>query len=106
MELDALCRHPLSGLKTRFYQQFAQFRIGPILGEFVHIVEELCLGVGAEVDIFEFGVSDLCHLTKVLDATISEAERTTGKERIAGALFDRRGLDDQNPCAFIMRRDC
>ena len=48
-ELDALLAHPEHRLARAAHQRLAHVRVGPVLGDAPHVIEELIFGVGAEV---------------------------------------------------------
>ena len=53
-EADALASHPAHRVLAARDQEFAQIRIGAILGDAAHIVEEFVLGISAEVGVGDF----------------------------------------------------
>src|SRR5436190_791458 len=49
LQLHALADHPLRSFAAAAHQNLAQLRIGAIFGDLEHVVEELLLGIGAEI---------------------------------------------------------
>ncbi len=106
LQLDALLRHPGGGLEAAAHQDLAQLGVGAIFGHLEHVVEELVLGIGAEIDVREILVGERRqHRGEVLDAAIGEAEGAAGEVRVAAALLERRGFQHQHACAVLVRRD-
>src|SRR5207244_12718584 len=101
LELYALARDPLRGLEAPADQNLAQFGIGAIFGHLEHVVEELFLGIGAEIDVRKIFVGERREdRDQIVDAAIGETEGAAGEVRVAATLFERRSFQHQDPCAI------
>ena len=101
-EAHALALHPAHRRAAAGDQQFAELRVGPILGDPAHVVEELAFGVGSEIGVGDFAVGEVGHQRpKILDAVVGAAERAGGEAAVAAALDLRRPLQHQHVGAGV-----
>jgi hypothetical protein len=76
------------------------------LREREQIVEELVLGISAEIDVLEIFLRERRqHRYEIVDAAECEAESAAGEMGIAAALFVRRGFEHQHAGAVLVRGD-
>ena len=98
----ALVAHPAHGGVAAPHQQVDQLRVGAILGHPRHVVEELVLGVGAEIGARDLVVGEVRHQgAQMIDAVIGDAEGAGGEVRVAAALLLRRALQHQDRGALV-----
>ena len=103
-EAHALVAHPQHGGLAVLDQHLAQIGIGAVFGDAAHVVEELLLGVGAEVGLRHLLIRQVGHqLAQVLDAVIDAAEGAGGKAAVAAGLVLRRALEHQHRDALLGR---
>ncbi len=70
------------------------------------VVEELVLGVGAEIDVLEILLRERRqHRDEIVDAAEREAEGAAGEMRVAATLLERSGFEHQHAGAVLVRRD-
>ena len=106
LQLHTLLRHPFGGGEAAAHQNFAQVRIGAIFGHLEHVVEELLLAVGPEIDVREVFIGKRRQdRGQILDAVIGETERAAGEMRVAAPLLQGSGFEDEHAGAVLMRRD-
>ncbi len=87
LKAHALGAHPHHGLEAAAHQQLGQLGAGAVLGDAREVVEELVLGIGAEVSARLVLVGQIGHQAReVVDAAISDAHRARGEAAVAAAL--------------------
>ena len=85
-------------------QGFDQIRIGAVLGDARHVVEELVLCIGAEIGRLDLGFGQIGHkFEDILDAVIDDAHGAGCERRIAAGLVDRRGFQHNHGSALFVR---
>jgi hypothetical protein len=106
LELHALARHPLRGTEAAAHQNFSELRIGAVLRQGEHIIEELLFGVGSEIDALELFLRERWqHCDEIVDAAEGKAKGAACEMGIAAALLERRGFEHQHAGAVLVRRD-
>ena len=103
-EPDALGVHPLGGLETFGHQDFAEFRIGPVLGDAEHVVEELIGRVGAEIVVLFFIVGQVDEGHDVLQAVMRETQRARRISAVAAGFVLVGAFQDADLRAILVGR--
>ena len=106
LEAHALAAQPLHGLEGAAHQDLAQLGMGAVAGDAEHVVEELVLGVGAEVALRHLGIRQVGHdLAQILDTVIGEADGAGGEAGVAAGLVLGRALQHHHPRALLLGRE-
>ena len=96
-EAHALGAHPDHGLEAAAHQQFCQFRVGAVLRDARQVIEELVLGVGAEIGARLVLVGEVGHQAReVVDAVVGDAHRARGEAAVAAAFGLGRAFQHQH----------
>ena len=96
LELNSLGAHPDHGLQAFGDQQFRHVRIGAVLRDPAHIVEELGLRVGAEICARDLIFREVGHdFAQVVDAGIGKAHAAGGKGAVSAMLLFRSAFENQ-----------
>ncbi len=78
--------------------------VGAVLRDAAEVVEELILGIGAEVGARLVLVGEIGHQAReVVDAVVSDAHRARGEAAVAAALGLRRAFEHQHADAPLSR---
>ena len=84
------------------HQDLEQLGIGAVLGDAAHVVEELVLGVGAEIGDGDLVLGEVGHQRlQVLDAVVDAAEGAGREAAVAAVLALRRALQHQHGDAVL-----
>ena len=104
-EPHALAAHPAQGVAALLDQHLDQLRIGAILRDAVHVVEELVLGVGAEVGLGDLLLGQIRHQgLEVLDTVVDAAHGAGREAAVAARLVLGRALQHEHGDAMLRRR--
>jgi hypothetical protein len=95
-EAHAVATHPDHRRQTLPDQRFSEVRIAAVLGHPRHVVEELLLGVGAEVAARDLVRREVDHPLQVLDAVVDDAHQAGGEARVAAGFFFRGSFQQEN----------
>ena len=104
-EAHAALSHPLRRGQALLHQDLGEVGIAAVLGQPRHVVEELLLGVGAEV-----GVRDLLgrevrdQRLQVFRPGVDKAEQARGEARVAAGFLLRRSFQNQYSFCSIPRQ--
>ena len=105
LKADTLFAHPQSGIEAAADQDLGQIGVATILGQPAHVVEILLLGVGAEIDVAQFG---LVHVgdqpAQILAAVVDDAKGAAGKGGVAAALVLGGDFEHQHRGTVLARR--
>ena len=83
--------------RLRVTSSLAQLGVGAVLGDAAHVVEELLLGVGAEIGVLDLLVGQVGHQPpEVLDAVVDAAEGAGGEAAVAAGFGLRRPLEHEH----------
>src|SRR5262249_9757380 len=87
-ESHALGAHPAQGLAAVSDQHFGQLRIGAELGDAIHVIEELILGIRTKVGLGDLLFGEVRHeRLEVLDAVVDAAHGAGGEAAVAASLL-------------------
>ena len=104
-EADALAPHPLHRRLAACDQQFAQLRVRAVFGDATHVVEKLCLGIGAEIGVGDFLGGKIRHQRlEVVDTVVNAAKGAGGEAAVATGLRRRGALEHKYGCSAFGRR--
>ena len=104
-EAHALAPHPAQRRPALLHQHLDQLRIGAVLGDAVHVVEELVLGIGAEVGLGDLLLGQVGHQgLQVVDAVVDAAHGAGREAAVAAGLVLRRALEHEHGDAMLRRR--
>src|SRR5262249_41840849 len=84
-EPHALGAHPAQRLAALPDQHFGQLRIGAVLGDAIHIVEELILGIGAKVGLGDLLLGQIGHERPEVVNAVIDAAHGAGREAAVAA---------------------
>ncbi len=103
-EAYALIAHPEHRLLAALDQDFAEIRVGAVLRDPRHVVEEIGLGVAAEIADTHLLVGEVGRKrADVVSAFIDHPHQTIGIDGITAALLDRRALEQQDAASLFPR---
>jgi len=101
-EADALLLQPPHRVLAARDQKLAEIGIGAILGHPAHVVEELVLGVGAEIGVGDLILGEIGHQRlEIVDAVIDAAECAGGESAVAAGLRLRCALEHEHRDAML-----
>jgi len=94
-ESHPLVTHPQQRLLAALDQDLAEIRIGSILGDATHIVEEFFLSVATEIGVRDFLIGQVGHQrAQIVDAVIDAAKGAGREAAVAAGLVLRGALQD------------
>ena len=86
-------------------QHLDQLGVGAVLGDAVHVVEELVLGIGAEVGLGDLLLGEVRHQRlEVVDAVVDAAHGAGGEAAVAPGLVLRRAFEHEHGDAVLRGR--
>jgi hypothetical protein len=94
-----------AGGKALLDQDLRQVGVAAVFRDARHVVEELLLGVGAEVGARDLVGREVDQLGEVLDAPVGDADQPGGEARVAAGLLLRGSLQDQDPFDLLAGRE-
>src|SRR5262249_17345344 len=87
-EADAFLAHPFDGRQRILDEKLGQVWIAAVFGDAPHVVEELLLGVGAEIRARDLlGREIRNRLLQIVDARVGDAKEAGGEARVAARDF-------------------
>ena len=105
LEAHALGAHPHDGVEAPGDEQLGHVGVGAVLCDPAHIVEELFLGIGAEIGAGDLFLGEVGHhLPKVRQSRIGTAHAACREAAVAAVFLDRRTLKHQHRCARLAGR--
>src|SRR5690606_9228432 len=106
LETNAFFAHPAHRLAAARYEHLRQLGIGPVLGHAAHVIEELLLGVRAEIRVGDLLFAEIRHEDlEILDAVIDATDRARRKAAVAAGLGLRRALQNQHRNTLLGSRE-
>ena len=101
-EAHALGAHPAQRLAAPLDENLDEIGVGAILGDAIHVVEELVLGVGAEVRLRDLVRGEVRHQRlEVVDAVVDATHGARGEAAVASRLLARRAFEHEHGHAML-----
>ena len=105
LEFHALLAHPHHRFEAAADEDFAQVRIGAVVGDAAHVVEVLVFGIRAVVADLAFFVGDVVQLSEIVRTVEHDAHGAGGVAAVAAAVVDRCRFEDDHLGAGFARRE-